>query len=102
MVGPRERVAIISEQALAPKDQFDSATEAVGKNTAACLQSGLVYGYVGLVEGLVARLRVELPNAKTVATGGLASTIGPLTTAIETIDDALTLQGLRLLWELNR
>ncbi len=75
---------------------------AIGKNTVACLQSGLVYGYVGLVEGLVARLRAELPGAKTIATGGLASTIGPLTTAIDTTDDALTLQGLRLLWELNQ
>jgi type III pantothenate kinase len=76
--------------------------EAIGKNTAACLQSGLVFGYVGLVEGLVARLRAELPGAKTIGTGGLASTIAPLTAAIDTTDDALTLQGLRLLWELNR
>lgn len=76
--------------------------EAIGKNTAACLQSGLVFGYVGLVEGLVARLRTELPGARTIATGGLASTIAPLTPSIDTLDDALTLEGLRLLWELNQ
>lgn len=76
--------------------------EAIGKNTAACLQSGLVFGYVGLVEGLVTRLRAELPGAKTIATGGLATTIAPLTKAIDSVDDALTLQGLRLLWELNQ
>src|SRR5437763_956372 len=76
--------------------------EAIGKNTAACLQSGLVFGYVGLVEGLVTRLRQELPGAKTIATGGLASTMAPLTKSLDTLDDALTLQGLRLLWELNR
>jgi type III pantothenate kinase len=79
----------------APKD-------AIGKNTAACLQSGLVFGYVGLVEGLVARLRAELPGAKTIATGGLASTMHPLTKSLELLDDGLTLQGLRLLFELNR
>jgi type III pantothenate kinase len=76
--------------------------EAIGKNTAACLQSGLVFGYVGLVEGLVARLRLELPGAKTIATGGLAATMAPLTTSIEMVEDALTLHGLRLLWELNQ
>ena len=76
--------------------------EAIGKNTAACLQSGLVFGYVGLVEGLVARLRLELPGAKTIATGGLATTMAPLTKSLDALDDGLTLQGLRLLWELNR
>jgi len=76
--------------------------EAIGKNTAACLQSGLVFGYVGLVEGLVARIRAELPGAKTIATGGLATTMAPLTKSIDLVDDALTLQGLRLLWEINQ
>ncbi len=77
--------------------------EAIGKNTAACLQSGIMFGYVGLVEGLVARLKRELAaDAKVIATGGLAPTIAPYTSVIQTVDDALTLQGLRMLWELNR
>jgi type III pantothenate kinase len=77
--------------------------EAIGRNTAACLQSGIVFGYVGLVEGLVARLRAEMSgDAKVIATGGLASTIVPHTKAVDTVDDSLTLQGLRLLWQLNR
>ena len=76
--------------------------DAIGKNTADCLRSGLMFGYVGLVEGLLTRIQAELPaKAKVIATGGLASTIAPLTNRIETVDDDLTLEGLRLLWELN-
>ncbi len=76
--------------------------EAIGKNTADCLRSGIIFGYVGLVEGLLRRLLAELPGKATViATGGLAGTIAPLTNAIEKVDDDLTLEGLRMLWELN-
>jgi type III pantothenate kinase len=76
--------------------------EAIGKNTADCLRSGIVFGYVGLVEGLIARIHSELgARARVVATGGLATTIAPLTRAIEKVDEDLTLEGLRLLWELN-
>jgi type III pantothenate kinase len=77
--------------------------EAIGKNTADCLRSGLVFGYVGLVEGLLTRILAELPGGKAavIATGGLASTIAPLTNRIERVDKDLTLEGLRLLWELN-
>ena len=80
----------------APKD-------AIGKNTADCLRSGIMFGYVGLVEGLLTRILAELPGGKAtvIATGGLASTIAPLTTKIEKVDDDLTLEGLRMLWELN-
>src|SRR5712692_5521906 len=80
----------------APKD-------AIGKNTADCLRSGIMFGYVGLVDGLLTRILAELPGgtAKVIGTGGLASTIAPLTTYIERVDDDLTLEGLRLLWELN-
>ncbi len=75
---------------------------AIGKNTVDCLRSGIVFGYVGLIEGLVARLGSELPERpRVVATGGLAGTIAPLTTVIERVDDDLTLEGLRMLWDLN-
>jgi len=75
---------------------------AIGKNTADCLRSGIVFGYVGLVEGLLARIVAELPAKPTViATGGLAATIAPLATGIEKVDEDLTLEGLRLLYELN-
>jgi len=76
--------------------------EAIGKNTADCLRSGIVFGYVGLVEGLIGRIRAELGGtARVIATGGLAPTIAPLTKAIERVDEDLTLEGLRMLWELN-
>ena len=77
--------------------------EAIGKNTADCLRSGIMFGYVGLVEGLLARILAELPGgtATVIATGGLASTIAPLTGSIGSVDEDLTLEGLRLLWELN-
>ena len=82
---------------------LSAPTHAIGKNTADCLRSGLIFGYVGLVEGLLTRILAELPGgvAKVIATGGLASTIAPLTAKIERVDDDLTLEGLRLLWELN-
>ena len=75
---------------------------AIGKNTADCLRSGLVFGYVGLVEGLLARIVAELPaKPRVIATGGLATTIAPLAKGIERVDDDLTLEGLRMLYELN-
>lgn len=76
--------------------------DAIGKNTVDCLRSGIVFGYVGLIEGLVRRIAAELPAPpRVIATGGLAATIAPLTSAIERVDEDLTLEGLRLLWELN-
>ncbi len=75
---------------------------AIGKNSADCLRSGIVFGYVGLVEGLLARIVAELPTPpRVIATGGLASTIAPLAKGIESVDEDLTLEGLRLLYELN-
>jgi len=81
---------------------FTPPANAIGKNTADCLRSGIVFGYVGLVEGLLARLEDELKPAspRVVATGGLAATIAPLAKGIERVDDDLTLDGLRLLWEI--
>ena len=75
---------------------------AIGKNTADCLRSGIVFGYVGLVEGLLARIIAELPSPpRVIATGGLAATIAPLARGIESVDEDLTLEGLRMLYELN-
>lgn len=75
---------------------------AIGTNTAHAVQSGLIYGYVGLVEGMVARFCAELDTQPyVVATGGLADTIAPLTRVIDTVDPWITLKGLRLIWHAN-
>lgn len=74
----------------------------VGRNPAQSMQSGIVYGYAGLVDGLVKRIEKELPYpCRVIATGGLARLIGPHTEVIEHIDDDLTLTGLRLIYERN-
>ena len=75
----------------------------MGKNTIHAMQSGLVLGYVSLVEGMVQRFRQELNNqARVIATGGLVNVIAPHTDAIEVVDPWLTLDGLRLVSERNR
>jgi type III pantothenate kinase len=74
----------------------------VGRNPVHSMQSGIVYGYAGLVEGLVSRIKKELGYpCRVIATGGLARLIAPQTEAIEHLDDDLTLTGLRLIHELN-
>jgi type III pantothenate kinase len=75
--------------------------KAIGKNTVTTMQSGVVLGFAGLVEGLVKRLKSELGEAKVVATGGLAEVIAPATDVIDVIDLQLTLKGLKLIYELN-
>lgn len=80
---------------------------AIGTNTVHTMQSGLVLGYAGLVEGLVRRLKSEMvaensdKQVKVIATGGLADVVSPETDAIDVVDQRLTLKGLRLIYELN-
>ena len=78
-------------------------TAVIGKTTAASIQAGLFFGYLGLVEGLIDRISAEMEGKpRVVATGGLADLLGPATSKIETIDPHLTLEGLRILDERNR
>jgi type III pantothenate kinase len=83
---------------------FAEPPSVIGKTTVAGLQSGLVYGFAGQVDGIVARIRDELgaPDAPVVATGGLAELIAPHSQAIGEVDAFLTLEGLRLVWDRNR
>jgi type III pantothenate kinase len=75
---------------------------AIGKNTVAAMQSGLIFGYIGLVEGMVARFKNELgPEAKVIATGGLAELMARETTVFDAVNPDLTLLGLRMIYDLN-
>jgi type III pantothenate kinase len=86
-----------------PRVEFLRPPQVVGKNTVSSMQSGLVYGYVGLVDGICARMADELGFGPTVvATGGLAPLVAGVSKAITEVDEHLTLQGLRILHERNR
>jgi type III pantothenate kinase len=75
----------------------------IGRNTIHAMQSGLLFGYVSMVEGMVARFRSELgSDMKAIATGGLAEIIAKETSVIEVIAPWLTLDGLKIIWNLNQ
>jgi type III pantothenate kinase len=81
---------------------FSAPPTVIGKTTGAALQSGLVYGFAGQVDAIVARIRTELgEDAPAVATGGLSDLIAPHSSTIEKVDPDLTLEGLRLVWTRN-
>jgi len=81
---------------------FSAPSTVIGKTTASGLQSGLVYGFTGQVDEIVTRIRGELgAEAPAIATGGLAELIAPHARTIERVDPMLTLEGLRILWDLN-
>src|SRR5690349_23963749 len=95
--------ALFQRAARLTKVDFVEPPAAIGKTTATALQSGVVYGFAGQVDGIVAAIRGELGvEAKVVATGGLATLIAPHSKTISEIDPMLTLEGLRIVWERNR
>jgi type III pantothenate kinase len=95
--------ALFLRTAKLPRVELSRPPSAIGRNTVHAMQSGLLFGYVGLVEGMVDRFRVELgPEMKVIATGGLAEIIAAETEVIQIIAPWLTLDGLRLVWEMNR
>jgi len=94
--------ALSSRTAQLPRVSLGPPPAAIGKNTVHSMQSGLVFGYIGLLEGLIGRIRAELGGeARVIATGGLSSVLAPLTDQIEAVDPWLTLEGLRLISERN-
>jgi type III pantothenate kinase len=95
--------ALFQRTAKLPRIDLVRPPAVIGKNTVQSMQSGMLFGYVGLVEGLVARFRAELGlEMKVVATGGLAPLIAAETGVIDAVDPWLTLEGLRLIWEMNQ
>lgn len=94
--------ALVSHTAKLPRVDLQRPPNAIGRNTVHAMQSGLLFGYVALVEGMVARFRGELgPKMKVIATGGLAEIVAKETGVLEIIAPWLTLDGLRIVWDLN-
>lgn len=95
--------ALFRRAAKLPRVEILRPPAAIGKNTVHALQSGLLFGYVGLVEGMVARFRAELgPDMKTVGTGSLVELVARETDSIDIVEPWLALQGLKLIYGLNR
>jgi type III pantothenate kinase len=95
--------ALFSRASKLYRVEIAAPARAIGTNTVAALQAGIFFGYVGLVEGLVARFRRELgEDMKVIATGGLAEVVAKETAVIQYIDPWLTLDGLRIIYALNR
>ena len=96
--------ALFSRAARLPKVPFQAPERVISQTTVAALQSGLVYGFAGQVDAIVARIRAELaaPDAPVIATGGLAELIAAHSETITAVDPELTLHGLRIVWERNR
>jgi type III pantothenate kinase len=95
--------ALFQRTAKLPRVEIARPPSVIGRNTPQSIQSGLFFGYVGLVEGMVARFRQELGQSmKVIATGGLAALVATETTVIDVVDPWLTLAGLRLIWDMNR
>ncbi|MEY2820173.1 MAG: hypothetical protein RL275_3636 [Chloroflexota bacterium] len=95
--------ALYTRAAKLPRIDLQVPPSVIGRNTVHAMQSGLLFGYVSMVEGMVSRFRAELgEDMKVVATGGLAEVVAHETKVIDIIAPWLTLEGLRLIWEINR
>jgi len=95
--------ALFARAARLPRVDIKRPPSVIGTNTVVNMQSGLFFGYLGLVDGILARIKREVPGLKTiVATGGIAALLAGDSEHIEHVDDDLTLKGLKIIYERNR
>ncbi len=95
---------LVSKTAQLPMVELDAPKTVIGKNTKHCMQSGIIFGFAGLVDNILRKIKRELgvDELKVVATGGLGEIIAKEVKTINTVDRTLTLDGLRLIYELNK
>jgi type III pantothenate kinase len=95
--------ALFARASKLPRVELTRPKRAIGSNTVTAMQSGIIFGYVGLIEGIVARLHAEIgAPARVIATGGFAEIMAKETATIDTVDSNLTLMGLRLIYLMNK
>ncbi|MEX2449011.1 MAG: type III pantothenate kinase [Solirubrobacterales bacterium] len=94
--------ALVERAARIPRIELAEPETAIGRSSRAAIQSGVVFGFAGLIDGVVRRIEDELADVSLLATGGLAAAIVPFTETIDEVDEMLTLKGLRLIHERNR
>jgi type III pantothenate kinase len=95
--------ALVNRASKLPRVELNVPKSVIGKNTIMSMQVGIMYGFVGQVEGIIARMKKEIHgNPRVIATGGLASIIAGETDSIDIVDEFLTLEGLHLIYEMNR
>jgi len=95
--------ALFAKASKLPKVEFAKPPRVIGKNSVNSIQSGIFYGYVGLIDEIVGRIKKEmLTNPFVIATGGLSALIAPETKSIEEVDEYLTLKGLKILYDKNK
>jgi len=95
--------ALFTRASKLPRVEMVRPQKAIGTDTISAMQSGIIFGYVGLIEGIVARIRKELgEKAKVIATGGHSELIGKETSVIDIVDRTLTLTGLKMIYTMNK